>query len=569
MTARKCHRTGWAAIADGIARMGLGTIFGLPSDDLDLLGALEGGSTPMVLTRDQRNAMFMSVGHAMTTGRPTVCVVGKGPAVTNAMTGLLEARASAVPVVLVATGTATSRRGTAAFQELDQLRIVRPLVKWATVVDHPDRLAPEFERAVFVAANGAPGPVYLELPEDIAAAPVPLHEWRPLIVHRPGPDPQAVAEAVTAIRAATRPVLLIGGGARHRDGTFAIERLAETLGAAMFTTASGRGVTAEDHPLYCGLAGLYVNPRAAQIWARADLVIALGSRLEETVTFGWRRGEGAPTILQVNLSEPDLAPEHHGPIVLGDVARVVSELASRLGDRVRDEEWIRDVEAVQPASKRAVEARRAEITAHAGVPVGTVLAAISEVIPGNRILVQENGLQDMWSYFYPEYVGARAGFVAPSEQTSLGFGAAAAVGVRLAAPDRPVVAFVGDGAFNLFRADLETVAERSVPVLYIVIDNGGYGWLQRNLTRRNPASEFHFVRSDQTPPNSADPLRIDPGGIWSARVQTQEALVTSLRDAWRHCLTGRPAVLVITVDISDVAPALAELDGDFPAEPAS
>ena len=140
--------------------------------------------------------------------------------------------------------------------------------------------------------------------------------------------------------------------------------------------------------------------------------------------------------------------------------------------------------------------------------VAEVLAALAEVVPDNRILVQENGLQDMWSYRFPLYsCGADGGSVVPSEQTSLGFGAAAAVGVRLAAPDRPVVAFVGDGAFGMFAVDLPTALAQNAGMLYVVLRNGGYGWLQAQLDQR-----------DATLPGYAfvDPAAVSCGGARAA-----------------------------------------------------
>src|SRR5688572_14632680 len=127
----------WHAVVDFLESAGADTVFGLPADDLALLAALEPSRLRMVLCRDQRNAAFMATGYALQSGQPGVCVIGKGPASTNVLTGVLEARCSAAPLVVLAAGTAVERRGSAAFQELDQMSFVAPLVKWAHRVDHP------------------------------------------------------------------------------------------------------------------------------------------------------------------------------------------------------------------------------------------------------------------------------------------------------------------------------------------------------------------------------------------------------------------------------------------------
>ncbi|GAB1689007.1 thiamine pyrophosphate-binding protein [Krasilnikovia sp. M28-CT-15] len=561
MNANRSYRSGWQAVVEGLHQLGVQTLFGLPSDDLHLLAALEERDMRMVLSRDQRNAMFMAIGHALAGGTTAVCVVGKGPAVTNTVTGLLEANAARVPVVLLATGTAAERRGTGAFQELDQLSIVRPLVKWCHRVDTPQRLGAALERAFFVAANGAPGPVYLELPEEIGGGPVPEREWRRAPAHRPAPDPDAYAAALAAVRRADRPMLLIGGGARHRNTDRIIERLAERLGAPMITTASGRGVVDEDHPHFCGLAGLYAHPATTDLWARTDLVVALGSRLEETATFGWEHRCPAPPVVQINVAEADVVHDRPGPIVLADVRRTVSALLEGLGPAGPGTPHVAGPASVRGAALAQHTDRLTEAAAGPHLRIVEILAAVQDLAP-DRILVQENGLQDMWSYFWPAYTGGT--FVAPSEQTSLGFGAAAAVGVSLAVPARTTVALVGDGAFNLFRSDLATAVEAGAGVLYVVLDNGGYGWLQQQLTQHSGGrSRFRFTRPRPVAGSTAG--ADGPAGEWTVRVADRDALRPALRQGLRWCRRGRPAVVVVDVRLDDVAPGLDELAGDFPA----
>lgn len=550
----RIHPGAWHAVADFLVSAGVDTIFGLPSDDLLLLAAVRDHGLRMVLCRDQRNAAFAATGYALQTGRPAVLAVGKGPAVTNALTGLLEASCSAVPVLVLASGTAVRARGTAAFQELDQLSVVRPLVGWAERVDHPDRVPGAVERAWTAAVAGRPGPVYLELPDHLGTAPVerPL-PWSSAVevstAFRFGRDSAAVA----ALRAARRPVLLVGGGARHRNADRRIERLADRTGAAMFTTASGRGTVDEAHPRFLGLSGLYLRPAAEKVWHDADLVVALGSRLEETAVFG----AGVPTVLQVNIDAEDLSVSFPGPRVAGDVGPVVAALLEATGDAGAEPEW-----------GERIGATRAELEAEAradggteGPTVARLLAALDRALPADRVLVQENGLTDMWSYLFP-YLPCRAGAgsIVPSEQTSLGFGAAAATGVAIAAPGRQVVAFVGDGAFALASADLVTAHRERAGVLYVVLCNGGYGWLQSQADQRDlDRARFGFVTDVGPPPAPADPT------VHRATLDPRSDVAPVLAAALAACAQGRTAVLYVPVDLADAPPGLSEVDGDFPA----
>lgn len=562
MTAPRSYPGCWHAVVDFLGAAGVDTVFGLPADDLELLEALQPSRLRMVLCRDQRNAAFMATGYAIQAGRPGVCVIGKGPASANVLTGILEAKCSAAPVVVLAAGTAADRRGSGAFQELDQLSFITPLVKWAHRVDHPGRVAAAVQQAWAIAAHGVPGPVYLELPDHLLTTGIKrAHPWQvtmeTTVAHRVPADSASVA----ALRAARKPVLLTGGGARHRNGARTIERLAERLGAAVFSTATGRGTVDEAHGQFLGLSGLYQRRPVAELWRDADLVVALGSRLEETATFGWE----APAVVQVNIAPEEFSVEFPGHRVLGDVAQVGEEWLSVLGTHQPDPAWLARI-----AEAREVLFADAKAVAEDGSSrIAALLSALDAVLPEDRILVQENGLQDMWSYLFPFFpCRGGAGSVVPSEQTSLGFGAAASGGVALAAPGRQVVAFVGDGAFTLFDADLETFSRERLGVLFVVLCNGGYGWLQSQLNQRRLDGERFRFAEGGIPSTRFESTRFDSApSVRHAVLGDQSDLKTELYQALAACAQGQVSVLHVPVDLADSPPGISDLDGDFPIVP--
>jgi acetolactate synthase-1/2/3 large subunit len=195
--------------------------------------------------------------------------------------------------------------------------------------------------------------------------------------------------------------------------------------------------------------------------------------------------------------------------------------------------------------------------------VADVLAALNRAVPHDRILVQENGLNDMWSYFFPIWrCGSGSGSVVPSEQTSLGFGAAAAVGVACGLPGRPVVAVVGDGAFNLFRAELPTLAQTDVSVLYVVLDNGGYGWLQAALDGRGGASRFAFTG----PYPTANAEMAAVYGLAYRRVEDLADIDDALQSGWKQVTaSGRSVLVEVSVALTDVPPGVAPAAGAQPS----
>lgn len=345
---------------------------------------------------------------------------------------------------------------------------------------------------------------------------------------------------------------------RGRNDDRAVESFADRINAAVAATASGRGVVDEAHPAFIGLAGLYAPEEAKPLWHQADLLISLGSRLEETAVY--ERGfikSGVP-VVQVNIDAVDVSTDYPGVTVVGEGAAVLATWLRELGPRPpsTSSAWRAEVADCRIRAMHAVKGRLAEMAGTERLHVAEVLAAVDRIAPPNRILVQENGLLDMWSYFYPFWqCGAEAGSVVPSEQTTLGYGTAAAGGVRLAAPDAPVIAFVGDGAFTMVASDITTLANEGVGVLYVVLSNGGYGWLQSQLGT-SPRFDFLNPNSVLTPPSHPN--------IWHAAVTTKAALDDLVSEGLAESGKGRVAVLVVPLGIDDRPPGIVELDGDFP-----
>ena len=302
----------------------------------------------------------------------------------------------------------------------------------------------------------------LEVPEDL--------EWDAAVDSKASPperlrsipatrDVDALGER---LRAARRPLILFGGGTRDDANTESRERLAEATGAAIFVTASGRGAVGEDHTQFCGLAGLYTARPMRALWQRADLIVVVASRMEDTATMLLDGVAQHCDIVQIDVEAGNFCHRYCVTKLLGDAAETVSQLTERLGDAsVGMDEWAGEI----ADAKRAALAERDQLldrcAVHAQIHIAEILAAMEIVLPADTVLVQENGLVDMWSYCYPQFAlkrGQRT--LSPGEQTTLGFGTAAALGVKLASPEGTmVVALVGDGAFDMYRADLFSSAD--------------------------------------------------------------------------------------------------------------
>lgn len=520
---------GWSAAVGALVDAGVTEVFGLPDDDMRAQSALDCVGLRLHRAVRQSSAVHMAAGHAALTGIVGACVIGRGPAVAAAVPGLFEAFEAGRPVVVLASGTAASRRGTGAFQDAPTLEMVSAVTKHASRLADPADAARAVAAAVELAASAPAGPVYLELPdpEPAAAESLPHAQAVPPAVRT---DLDGLADVLAESR---RPLLMLGSGARACDGGQLI-RLADDLGAGVVVTASGRGCFPEDHPSFLGVAGLYLMPQAAEVARRADVVLVLGSRLEETAL------EGMPTGPDTRWVQANLAPEHlvtrlGGVTVVADAAAV----AARRPVSRADTAWARDLAAARSAAFSAAHGDVGSRTAQ-------VLAHLSDALPAGTVTVHENGLHDIWSYSFPHLQLPPAGrTLALSEQTTLGGSVAAAAGAaRAGAP--LTVCLAGDTALSTFLPDLHDVLDQPLPLLYVVFDDGGMGWLDREARAAGLTSDFlgepHLLR------------RLGGAHVVSADDPRLSGRAVAL--AVERALGGRPTLLWVPVEPSDIAPQL-------------
>lgn len=558
--------TAWEAVVAYLQQIETDYVFGLPSDDLNQLRALRNSNIRFILSKDQRNSVFMAAGYSLVTGKPGVCAIGKGPALTNSLTGLLEAKTLGVPLIILGVGIANHQVGTKAFQEADQMALVQPVVKWSYRVEHVDRLIWALEKGAYLATNGCLGPVYIEIPDHLSQEKIdyvlPFHS---LQKNKVLPGKQELEESLKLLNNAKKPILLLGGGCSHIHAD--LERFADQLGAAVFTTASGRGSISENHKHYCGLAGLYTARSFRVFWDEADLIVVLGSRLEETALFPWGEQNHTRPVIQVNIEPYDFNHSFSGMKLVGEVGEVITEWSERIVQGENRSDWLKLIRKQKEESMKEKEMLIQEAYNSPDIKVIEILQQIQSLFPQDSIMVQENGLQDMWSYFYPRFILGHGGqIVTPSEQTSLGFGAAAAMGVALGKPEQCVIALVGDGAFNLCKSDLITALEQKLSLIYIVLNNGGYGWLQYQLQQHHSeindyafTSDFFIHPSNETKHSYYQQIVI----------KEKEELTEGFLEAYQAYQQGKLVVVHIQVELSDIPPEIEGVYGEFPViEPA-
>ncbi|WP_055694223.1 thiamine pyrophosphate-binding protein [Streptomyces prasinopilosus] len=534
----------WSVVARTLADAGVRMVLGIPSDEPGLLDAArEVPGLDVRVVGDQRIAACAAAGHAVTGRGPVVLALNSGPSFANSLAGLLEAASLSVPLVVITTRVPVEHIGQGAFQHLEQLRMVESLAGWTHRVETPGQVSWAVRRAVRLAVDGGPCLTVVEIAEEVATAeaavPAALPPVRPL---RSLPPRDELDAAADALRAARRPVVVAGGGTRWAD-VGRLAELAELLACPVFTTAAGRGAVDEDHERAFGLVGLYTTPPAHRLLEEADLLLVLGSRLEETARMGWQSWRTADVV------QVDHAVRAFGEgcevrhALLGDVGLVVDELADRLAARgaVRDPAWSAAQAEVAGAQRRHRSARFADS------PVRAVLHAAQGVLGTDFNLVQENGLHDIWSYHYPVLsLGRDTSVVCPGEQTMMGFGLGAAAGAALARPDRPTLLLAGDSAFRMSVGALDVLRHHELGVIAVVFDNGGFGW-----PRRSRAGDRSRALTEWRAADRPDRVATAFGG-WGADVTDPAALDGTLREAVERAGKGQFSVVRVRVPDDDV-----------------
>jgi thiamine pyrophosphate-dependent acetolactate synthase large subunit-like protein len=458
-------------------------VFGIVgSTFLDVLDALyDERDVEYVNVRHEQAAAFMADGLARVTGQPGVCLVTSGPGATNLLTGVAAAHVAHSPVVSLVGGIERAHQGKDAFQELDLLAMFRPVTKLAAQVNQVERIPEMLRAALRTAMTGRRGPVLLEIPRDVLsdrvspAAAVAPAAYR--ATHAPPPHPDAIRAAAALLARAQRPLLLVGGGVSWAEASDLVVRLSEQ-GAMPMITAYGRNDAVPNaHPLYVGPLGRAGAPEAAAACRRADLIVAVGSRLAHFTThFDHRYIAAGTPIVQIDIEARDIG--RYYPVAVGIQAdagaacQALLEALARAGARPAPAAWRAEAEALR-AQRQARLAAEAELS---GAPMKPqrVYAELRRALPPDTIVALDAGAAPAYGYDRLQFAGART-FLTPLDLGGLGFAFPEALGAKLGRPEAPVLAIHGDGGFLMNAQEIETAVRHGINVVTLVMNNNCWG----------------------------------------------------------------------------------------------
>lgn len=467
--------TGGEALVTALAAHGVDTIFGIPgTHNLSVYAAMERQGIRHVSPRHEQGAGYAADGYARSSGRPGVCLTTTGPAILNAAAAAAQAYSDSVPVLFVSPGMPLRHpgRGNGLLHEIkDQSAAMAAILGQSHRVTSVEEIPLAVAQAWTDLTAGRPRPVHLEIPLDLLDEHADVTPVAPVPVSTLTPSPESIATGAAACSAAERPVLLVGGGAR-RAGPELIS-LAEALGAPIVSTANGKGIVAEDHPLFVG-AGLQ-HQCVLELMDDSDLIIAVGT---EFAPSDWWIGLPDLTgkVIRVDIDPAAIVTNVVPALALvGDAAATLqavhSQIRSRAAtDQSRAAHW-RDLHQ---------DAARAE-----GEPWLEIIAAIADALPRDAIVAADSAMACYYGALSNLPLHRPGAFLYPTGVGTLGFGLPAGIGAKIAQADTAVLVLQGDGGTMFTAPELAAAAQLGIALPIVVVDNGGYGEIRNEMADRN------------------------------------------------------------------------------------
>jgi len=463
--------------------LGVDTVFGIPGvHTIELYRGLPATKIRHITPRHEQGAGFMADGYARASGKPGVCFIITGPGMTNILTAMGQAYGDSIPMLVISSVNRTEQLGLGAGR-LHELRSQRALVAGVAAFSHtltrPDELPAVLSRAFAVFNSARPRPVHIEIPTDVITAPAD-HVSRKLgaVPSRPAPSSDVILQAAQMLRAAERPVVLLGGGTC--DAGAEAVALVEALDAPVCCTINAKGVLPRGHSLSMGSNQSLVPVR--ELVKQADVVLAVGTELGETdydVVFDGNFQIGGK-LIRVDIDAEQLNRNFPADIgILSDARAALRALLEVLGPARRQPE-------TSPGKRRAAEVR-AQLEAQ--WPAGwsgqrRVLEVLQQALP--NAIIAGDSTQPVYSGNHLFEANApRSWFNSSTGYGTLGYGLPAAIGAKLAAPDRPVVSLIGDGGLQFTLPELGSAVEARTPIIVLLWNNRGYGEIKRYMQNRS------------------------------------------------------------------------------------
>ena len=555
---------GGQALAEMLQAHGVGPMFGMGGFQLlPFYEAMRVLGLKHHLINDERCGSFAADAYARVSGRPGVCDATLGPGATNLVTAMIESLNAGVPQIVIVGDAHRDHAGKNMTQEARQAEILRPAAKEFLRVEATKRIPELVRRAFTIATSGRPGPVVLDVPEDVCHGEHDFapEEFRcdPGTMSIPGrrirPDAQRIEQAAALLKAAKRPLILVGGGI-HLSGAYAaLQDFAEAHNIPVAHSISGKGGIACTHPLSAGLFGRY-SRIANDLVAAADLLLVVGCKLGEIATKRFQLLPADTRVIHLEIVAEEIGRTSRADVPLwGDARSGLQDLAAALaGDAeaaraaradyaaeipVRMRKWLDDARPRLESNERPINMAR-------------LIHELNKALPADGILVADGGFAGHWTGLLFDTKAPGRHFVPDRGFASIGYGLPGSMGAQLAAPGRKVVGITGDGGFNMTIGELETARRLGLPFMLFVVNNAASGYVK--ALQHAMYGSGNYQSSDLVELNYA---KLAEGfGCQGIRVEDPAELADAIRRGF--AVTDRPTIVdvVVTRDPAKMLPAI-------------
>lgn len=448
-------------------------LFGMPGGaNLPIYDELAKSEIRHILVRHEQLAAHMADGFARVSRRPGVCLATSGPGATNLVTGIATAYMDSIPMVAITGQVATTSIGKDAFQECDIVGVASPVTKYAFQPINPTEIPSTVKKAFYIAGSGRPGPVLIDIPKDVQTGEaettfpdkVSIRGYNPTVE----PDPIQIEKALDVILNAERPMILAGGGVAISGAFSELQALAEALMCPVATTFKGKGVFNETHPLALGPIGMHGHIEANRLILESDALLAIGTRFSDRSTGKVSDFVPKTTVIHIDIDPSEINKNKTVDLgIIGDVRASLRAMIQSLVRRTQRKEtskWSSRFKEVKEACQNEWRVDMSKVSAL------SLLKKLRETFPANGLVTTEVGQCQMWASLHFDVIEPGT-FYSSTGLGTMGFGFPAAIGAKVAAPNRPVLDIAGDGSFNMTEAALATSVLDNIPVIVVIMNN--------------------------------------------------------------------------------------------------